>query len=50
VEVDAVCPDLAQLLTMRFGSIGPNGVAERVAANVADGPEAEREVVLGAGV
>ena len=47
VQVDAPGADLAE---QRHGVDGrqrrPHGIAERVAAAVADGPEAERELVL----
>ena len=47
VEVDAVGAELGELLQRVTGSIGgPGGVAERVAALPADGPQAEGELVV----
>ena len=48
MEADAVRPHAGQVLH-RVDRVerGPHLVAERVAARVADGPETEREVVLG---
>ena len=50
VKIHAVGAELAELLDDAVRAIaGPDGVAERIAARVADGPEPEREVVLGCG-
>ena len=44
-------PSSPSFSTMSLGEIGgAHRIAERIAAGVADGPEAEGEVVLGAGV
>ena len=50
VQVDAIGAELRQLTNdANGGKRGPYGVPERIASRVADGPEPEREVVLGPG-
>jgi len=49
VEVDPVCAERAQLANdARWRDRGANRIAEWIAADVADGPQAEGEMMLGA--